>query len=141
MILKGESELEPEFKDRVTFQSHDFFDPNTVSEPAVFLLRLILHDWPDGDAAIILKNLVCRMGPETRLLINDAIMPEPGTVHPLQEKYIRNVDMMMLSMFNGLERTQQDWEDLISKTDSSLKIAKIVKPKGSALSLLEIVKV
>ena len=140
MVSKGEAELEAMFKHRFTFQAHDLFDENPQDAPAVFFLRLILHDWPDQDAISILRRLIPKMGPNTRLLINDAVMPESGTVHPLQEKYIRNVDMMMLSMFNGLERTQEDWDDLVRETDLALKIASVTKPRGSALSMIEVVK-
>lgn len=140
MVAKGEAELDSGLRERIVFQSHNFFEENPVSGPAIFLLRLILHDWPDGDAIEILRQLVPKMSSKTRLIINDAVMPEPGATHPLREKSIRNMDMIMMCMFNGLERTRQDWEDLIHKTDSSLRIAKVETPHGSALSLLEIIK-
>ncbi|KAK5123263.1 hypothetical protein LTR85_002693 [Meristemomyces frigidus] len=140
MVAEGEAELEDSLQDRFVFQHHDLFEKNPETALAVFLLRLILHDWPDRDAVVILRQVVRKMGPTTRLLINDAVVPVPGSVHPLQEKYIRNVDMMMLSMLNGLERTRKDWEALIEETDPGLRIVSIVKPQGSALSMIEVAR-
>ena len=141
MVSIGEQELEPDFQGRFTFQRHNFFDPNPVDEPpGAFLLRFILHDWPDQDAVNILRQLTPKMGPETRLLINDSIVPPPGSVPPLQEKYIRNMDLIMLSMFNALERSLEDWERLISKADPSLKIVRVERPQGSAISMIQVAK-
>ncbi|KAK3671767.1 hypothetical protein LTR78_008312 [Recurvomyces mirabilis] len=140
MVGKGQAELEPELKERFTFRPHDFFTTQPYNEPAAFYLRLILHDWPDEDAALILRELAAKMGPETRLLINDAVVPEHGAMHPLQEKYVRNADMVMMSMFNGLEREKSDWEDVIKRADPSLHIVGITKPRGGSLSMIEIRK-
>ena len=140
MVTKGQAELEENLKDRFTFLAHDFFTTQPYNEPAAFYLRLILHDWPDEDAALILQQLAAKMGKETRLLINDAVVPEHGAMHPLQEKYIRNADMVMMSMFNGLEREKSDWEAVIKRADPSLRIVGITKPKGGSLSMIEVRK-
>ena len=140
MVSKGDMELETEFRSRFTFQPHDFFNPNPVKEPDVFLLRLVLHDWPDHDVVTILQQLIPNMGPKSRLLINDVVVPPAGTIHPLREKYIRNMDMMMMSMFNSLERSLEDWEELIALADPALKVVGVQTPHGSALSMIEVVK-
>ena len=140
VVAKGVAELEVEYRDRITFQTHDFFDENPIDQPDIFFLRQILHDWPDDKAIEILQRLAANMGPKSRLLINDAVMPDPGTIDPLLEKQLRNVDMMMLAMFNALERTAEDWSELVRKADVGLKIVAIKQPEGSALSLLEVVK-
>lgn len=99
MVKIGEDELEPEWNGRISFMAHDFFEPQPVRAPAAFLLRFILHDWPDQDACKILRQLSLQMGPETRILINDSVMPEPGATDPLTEKRIRNIDMMVRTLF------------------------------------------
>ena len=140
MASKGRLELESELQDRFTFQDHDFFNPNPVQNPDVFLLRFILHDWPDQDVVKILQQLIPSVGPKTRMLISDIVTPAAGSVHPLREKYIRNMDMMMMSMFNSLERSRQDWEAVIARADARLKIVSINTPEGSGLSMIEVVK-
>lgn len=58
---------------RVTFQSHDFFQPNPqVGDDKVYVLRWILHDWSDALATQILKSLEAVMTPGSRILIIDS---------------------------------------------------------------------
>ncbi|KAL9093920.1 MAG: hypothetical protein Q9165_003843 [Trypethelium subeluteriae] len=141
MVAKGEAELPPELKDRLTFQAHDFFDLNPIVHADVDLLCLILHEWPDEDAVRVLRNLVPKMTAKSRMLINDSVVPLPGTVPLLQEKYIRDADMMMMSMFNSLERTLEDWESLFTEVDPNLRIINITKPEAGTLSMIEFVKI
>ncbi|KAI0260740.1 hypothetical protein BC834DRAFT_898972 [Gloeopeniophorella convolvens] len=70
---------------RVRFEAHDFFKPQPVHKewhkPAVFLLRVICHDWPDALARRILLRL--RRAAEegapnkrpTYLVIGDHLLP------------------------------------------------------------------
>lgn len=60
----------------------DFFEPQSPFEPphlsrhpAVYLLRVVLHDWPDEFARRILINLRVASNPETRLLIAEHVLP------------------------------------------------------------------
>jgi hypothetical protein len=54
---------------------HDFFTPQPIQSPAVFLLRVVLHDWPDQLARRILLRLREAASEHTRLLIADFVMP------------------------------------------------------------------
>lgn len=54
---------------------HDFFTPQPVKDAAVFLMRYIMHDWPDDRAAIILKHLRAVALPTTKLVIVEKIVP------------------------------------------------------------------
>lgn len=44
----------------------------------------------------------------------------------------------MLSVFNGAERTKREFENLLEAADPRLKMTKVVKPEGSAMSIIEI---
>ncbi|KAG9311280.1 S-adenosyl-L-methionine-dependent methyltransferase [Chiua virens] len=61
----------------VVFQDQDFFEPQSASEPhpAVYLLRVVLHDWPDELARRILINLRVASDHETRLVIAEHVLP------------------------------------------------------------------
>ncbi|KAI1792209.1 S-adenosyl-L-methionine-dependent methyltransferase, partial [Ganoderma leucocontextum] len=82
----------PEMLDsgRATFLGHDFFFPQpplvfpgpgsttTAADPvtpAVYVLRVVTHDWPDAFVTKILLNLRRAAGPHTKLLIADHILP------------------------------------------------------------------
>lgn len=52
---------------------YNFFEPETVSAP-VYLLRYILHDWPDHVSVKILQNLIKAMTPGSRILIVDVLL-------------------------------------------------------------------
>lgn len=54
---------------------HDFFTPQPVKNAGVFLLRYILHDWPDALAGTILGHLRAAALPTTKLVIIEKIQP------------------------------------------------------------------
>jgi hypothetical protein len=67
---------------RVFYIDQDFFEPQSPLEPphltghpAVYLLRVVLHDWPDECARRILINLRVASNPETRLVIAEHVLP------------------------------------------------------------------
>ncbi|KAF9066979.1 S-adenosyl-L-methionine-dependent methyltransferase [Rhodocollybia butyracea] len=57
------------------FQVHDFFTPQPIKNAAVFILRVVLHDWPDAFAQRILLRLREAATPDTKLLIADFVLP------------------------------------------------------------------
>jgi hypothetical protein len=54
---------------------HNFFTPQPLKNAAVFLLRWIMHDWPDTFAVQVLQHLREAAAPETRLVTVDIILP------------------------------------------------------------------
>lgn len=55
--------------------AHDFFKPNPIKNPSVFLLKHITHDWSDAYVKKILKQLRDAAGPSTKLVVMDRIIP------------------------------------------------------------------
>ncbi|KAL9009308.1 MAG: hypothetical protein Q9173_005647 [Seirophora scorigena] len=50
--------------------AHDFFQPQPITGARIYYLRHVLHDWPDKEAELILKNTVEAMrGHDSSLLI------------------------------------------------------------------------
>ena len=64
---------------------HNFFDPQPLQKPAVFFLRVVLHDWSDEVCITILRHLRAAAAPDTQLVIVDNIVgyacPEPAIPH------------------------------------------------------------
>lgn len=76
-------------KDRVKLAAHSFFDEQPIKGAKVYLLRFTLHNWSDEYAAKILGNLVQAMDSNSRIVIHDYMLPEPGEIPYLQEREVR----------------------------------------------------
>lgn len=99
--------------ERCSFVSGDFFG---VVPPGgdVYVLAKILHDWDDEPATRILRGCRAAMTPEARLLIVDSIVPEEGGLIP------KLLDLHMLVLLGGRERTEAEWEALLAGAGFSL---------------------
>lgn len=65
-----------------------------------------MHDWPDDKAATILRNIRAAMSPDSRVLIDDAVLPDTGA-----NWQSALADLAMMT-FAGKERTKHQWESL-----------------------------
>lgn len=79
-----------ELKERVTFEEHDFFAPQTV-QADVFYFRWTLRNWADKYCVLALKAQIPMLKPGARVIIQDVIMPEPGAAPLWKEKNARFV--------------------------------------------------
>ncbi|GJP88046.1 hypothetical protein CBS63078_2764 [Aspergillus niger] len=136
-VDEGRAALPSHLSERVSFQAHDFFAPQTVAGD-VYLLRHVCHNWSDENAARILRNLVPAMKSSSRILLVEVVTVRPGVVNRVQEKYMRNVDVTMLQMLNTQERSREDWESVVTLADKRLKVLRIHRPEGSWDSIIEI---
>ncbi|KUI72390.1 6-hydroxytryprostatin B O-methyltransferase [Cytospora mali] len=135
----AEKTLPPHILSRITFQAHDFLQPQPVAGGDVYLLRMILHDWPDHVAVAILKNLVPALaGSRAKLIIMDTVLPAPGQVPGSVERVVRVRDLTMMQVFNSHERDLEQWKALLAEADEGLRLRRVVEPFGSAMSLLEV---
>ncbi|KAK4233342.1 6-hydroxytryprostatin B O-methyltransferase [Achaetomium macrosporum] len=114
---------------RLTFQGHDFTQPQPMAGADVYLLRMILHDWPDHVAVTIVKNL---------LLVMDTVLPAPGQVPSSVERIVRVRDLTMMQAFNSHERDLEQWTTLLAAADGRLRLRRVIEPFGSAMALLEV---
>lgn len=126
--------------DRVWYCPHNFFGPQPGASrgAAVYFLRNIMHNWSDQYCRRILNSIVEAMGPDSRIVICDIVLPEPNTMLKTQESLVRALDLTMLSMFNARERSYDDWQDLFTSVDSRLRITAVTgRPKMGTDSLIE----
>ncbi|GAM17683.1 hypothetical protein SAMD00019534_008580 [Acytostelium subglobosum LB1] len=104
-----EANLDPRFSE----VTGDFF----VSVPAAdcYILKSILHDWNDESSAAILNTLGRSLNPGGKVYIMDYVIGLPGYT-AAQESHIAWLDMHMLQMVDGKERSKKDFDDLCKKT-------------------------
>jgi hypothetical protein len=89
----------------------------------------VLHDWNDDRAIRILRNCRRAMGPQAKLLVIELVLPlafDPafGTL----------LDLNMLVMSGGRERTQEEYRSLFEASGFSLTR---VIPTLAPVSILE----
>ncbi|KAM0813177.1 putative O-methyltransferase domain-containing protein [Seiridium cardinale] len=121
---------------------HDFFKPNPILHAAVYWLRYIAHDWPDAKVQEILKNVACPMTPSSGLLIADIVVvttlgcpeiaPAPAPLlanYGKASAYAHMMDLNMMTMVDGRERTPNDFSRLVEGT--RLEIVRIWQGRGA----------
>ncbi len=112
--------------DRCEIKTGSFFD----SVPAggdVYVLSRILHDWPDDKVATILTNCRKAIEDDGTLLIRDNVLTD-------RDELGSQLDMTMMIMTGGQERTESEWKNLLHSTGFIL--AKVHKKEGQ-LDLIE----
>jgi hypothetical protein len=93
-------------EDRIAFASGSFFEQ--VPGGDAYILSKILHDWDDERAAAILRTVRAAAPDEARLLVLDSVVP-PGN----DSAGVKWLDLLMLVLQNGRERTESDWRALL----------------------------
>ncbi|KAI2905805.1 hypothetical protein CBS63078_5259 [Aspergillus niger] len=100
---------------RIQFQGHSLLHMQPVKGAAVYLLRQILHDWPDREAVQILRSIVPALGPRSKIFIADIVLPEAGSIPATEEQVMRCNDLLLHQFTNTLERTLEDWQAIVSR--------------------------
>jgi len=102
--------------DRVQFLPGSFFDSVPAGADCL-ILKYILHDWSDGDAARIMVNCRAALEPGNRLIIIEKLLPE--IVGPDDESVVRS-DLVMMPI-NGRERTFDEYRQLAAEAGFSCR--------------------
>jgi O-methyltransferase/methyltransferase family protein len=100
---------ESSFPDGLEFVAGSFFERAPTGD--AYLLSGILHDWDDEAAAAICRTIRAAASPGARLLITESVVP-PGN-EPDGAKWL---DLLMLVLAGGRERTEPDWRELLGST-------------------------
>jgi O-methyltransferase domain/Dimerisation domain len=102
----------------------DFFD--SVPEGAdAYILKGVIHDWPDEEAARILHNTRRSIPPDGTLLLIEGLVDSPARPVGLME--------LLMVVIGGRERSEADFRSLLAATGFAL--TRIVATE--ALSLIE----
>jgi hypothetical protein len=88
----------------------------------VYILSRILHDWPDDKAATILANCRKAIRKDGTLLIRDNVLSDQAEVLATE------IDVTMLYMTGGVERTESEWKSLLQSAGFAL--TRVYKKEG-----------
>lgn len=127
-----------DLKPRISYRAHSFFDPQPVQDADVYMLRMILHNWSFDDCVQILSRLVPTLKRGARIIIFDIVLPDPGVIPASKERLLRVQDLIMMQVYNSMERHLENWMDIFKRVDERLSVKKIVEPHGSLMSLIEL---
>jgi len=115
-------------KDRLKTEHGDFF--KAVPAGDAYIMKHIIHDWDDERALSILRNIHTAMGSKKgRVILLEAVVPPGNTPH-----FSKVLDLEMLTMPGGRERTEDEFRRLFAK--AGFELTRIV-PMESALSVIE----
>jgi len=113
---------------RARFEPVSFFE--RVPEGAdVHMLKFVLHDWNDEESLRILRNCRAAIAKDGRLVVIENVVPdsvEPAMVHLM--------DLNMLVMTGGLERTAKEYGELFAK--AGFRLERVI-PTASPFSVIE----
>jgi ubiquinone/menaquinone biosynthesis C-methylase UbiE len=96
------------------------------------VMSSILHDWDDEPCDVILRNCHRACAPRGRLLIIEAMATGPN-----EPSFAKLLDMQMLTMAGGRERTEAEYATLFER--AGYRLSRVVPTQGP-MSVLEAVK-
>jgi hypothetical protein len=116
--------------ERVEKISGDFF----VEVPSAdgYIMKHIIHDWDNERCIKILQSINRAMNEDGKLLIAEAVVPEGNEPH-----YSKLLDLEMLVSPGGVERTANEYAELLSR--AGFRMTRII-PTKSPFSIIEAVK-
>ena len=93
----------------IELMPHNFFETQPVKGAKAYYLRTVLHDWNDEKASQILRLMADAMDKDSVLLIDDMALPDTGA-----HWWSSALDLHLLAMLGSRERTENEWQSLIS---------------------------
>lgn len=106
----------------------DFFEAIPEGADAC-ILKSVIHDWDDAHATAILRNCHKAVGPGGRALLAEMVIPPGNDPH-----VGKLLDLEMLVMVGGHERTEAQFRDLLA--GAGFRLARIV-PTASPTCVIE----
>ncbi|UVK57429.1 ubiquinone/menaquinone biosynthesis protein (plasmid) [Mesorhizobium sp. AR02] len=112
---------------RTEFVAGDFFE--SVPTGDVYVIKKVIHDWDNRRAAVILQNCRKAMLPNGKVFVAETLVP-PGD----EPNQIKGIDVVMLAVTGGLERTQTQYASLFGA--AGLRLERVIQTRGP-ISILE----
>ena len=120
--------MEEGVSDRVELVPGDFFQSIPAGADA-YVMKHIIHDWDDDASIRILKNVRSAMSENGRVLVIEMVIPQGSEPSPSKA-----LDILMLVMEGGKERTKEEYAELLKA--AGLALTAII-PTNSPYSVIE----
>jgi hypothetical protein len=156
-----EASVPKDLESRVTFRAHDFFQPQPA-QADLYLIKLILHDWPDAECVKILQALRPALRPGAKVLFIDYVGKqdtvtkddqdgkgesvkgeEDGSKEPPLPRSIQQMgtstDLRMMALFSTKERPPGAWKELFRAADERFEIVRFEANPLSFFVIIEVV--
>jgi len=124
-LLQGEG-----VRERIEKVSGNFFE--SVPSADAYMMKHIIHDWDDERSVTILKNIHSAMNGDGKVLIIETVVPK-GNV----PDYSKLLDLEMLVSPGGVERTEEEYSELLAQ--AGFRLTQII-PTKSPMFIIEAVK-
>jgi hypothetical protein len=114
--------------DRLKLQAGDFF---TDAMPAcdAYLIMQVIHDWSDEDSTKILNGIRRAAPAHAKLLLIEAVIPDPP-----RPDWAITLDVTMLALLHGRERTRKEYEKLLA--EARFRLDRVIDV-GQSTAILE----
>jgi hypothetical protein len=119
-----------EFADRIELVAGSFLE--SVPEGDLYLLKSIVHDWPDEDCVRILRNVHRAAHEKSRVLVIEMIVPDKPQGSP-----VAFMDLNMLVMLGGRERSAEEFASLLAA--GGFRVERVI-PTAGLFSVIEAVR-
>lgn len=136
-----EKEFPADLKSRVSFRTHNLFDPQPV-QADIYMLKWILHDWPDVESINILRALRPALKSGARIVFIDYV----GKQEPSEDELPKSIqgfgtatDLRMMALFNAKERPVSTWKEIFKAADERYEIVSVKADPLSFMCVLEAV--
>ncbi len=114
--------------DRCVIERGGLFDPIPEGADA-YMLKHIVHDWPEAKVLEILKNVRDAISDDGRLLLMEFVPPSADERHPAKW-----VDLWLMLLVGGKERTSEQYADILSAAGFQLER---VTPTAAPISIIQ----
>ena len=109
-------------QDRYEYRSGDMFDPTTIPQTDAYIMKSVIHDWPDDRAIDILKSIrTAANGKQITIFIVDWVILSGIEDDQFARRYTHALDLHMMILATAKERTQQQYEYLFEQSGFTLK--------------------
>jgi hypothetical protein len=118
--------------DRIDLVSGDFF-ADVPGDADLYVLKSILHDWPDDKCEAIVRSVHRSAPKDSRLVLVEMLLPDTPQPSP-----VTLMDLNMLVMLGGRERTAGEYSALLQRCGYAVER---VIPTGGMFSVIEATRV